>query len=272
MACNFYLGTHEPSWLGRTQVPLFVSRRRLGRYGKWPVAAGSWSLDSGGFSELSLYGAWQTSLRKYVLEVDRANDEIGGLQWAAQQDWMCEPFIIQKTGLSIPIHQRNTVENYLELMSVAPALPWVPVLQGFELNDYLQHDDMFRSAGVHLSRLPLVGIGSVCRRQHTIETATIIRRVAALGIRLHGFGLKEQALRRVANIVVSADSMAWSFTARRQKIHLPGHKHQTCQNCLPYALLWRKQLLERISHDPTGNEAAPPCDFRTMETQSSSAR
>ncbi len=212
----------------------------------WPKATCKWALDSGGFSELSLFGEWKTSLRTYILAVDRAADEIGGLQWAAQQDWMCEPFMLAKTGLSIAQHQRNTVRNYQQLMDVAPHLPWVPVLQGYALNDYLAHEDMFRRAGVRLARLPLVGIGSVCRRQHTIEAATIIRAVAALGISLHGFGLKEQALRRVADVVKSADSMAWSFTARREKIRLPGHPHQNCANCLPYALQWREQLLERI--------------------------
>ncbi len=193
-----------------------------------------------------MYGAWQTSLSQYILEVDRVNEEVGNLQWAAQQDWMCEPFIIAKTGLSVAIHQRNTVENYLELMSAAPSLPWVPVLQGFVLEEYLGHEDMFRRAGVHLSRLNLVGIGSVCRRQHTEEAATIIRKVASLGISLHGFGLKEQALRKVARVVKSADSMSWSFVARRRPIRMEGHKHKTCANCLPFALSWRKQLLERI--------------------------
>jgi hypothetical protein len=33
---QFYLGTHETSWLKRTSVPLFISRRRLARLRKAP--------------------------------------------------------------------------------------------------------------------------------------------------------------------------------------------------------------------------------------------
>jgi hypothetical protein len=243
----FYLGTHEQSWLRRTSVPLFLSRRRLARLREWPEAIGCWALDSGGFSELSIYGEWRTTVRQYIWEVWQAREDIGGLQWAAQQDWMCEPFIVQKTGLSVLIHQQKTVDNYVELMSTAPTLPWIPVLQGFLLEEYLRHVDMYAQAGINLSKLTLVGIGSICRRQHTVEAAAIIRTIAALGIPLHGFGLKEQALKRVAKVVYSADSMAWSFTARRQKVRLSGCHHKTCANCLPYALSWRKQLLKRIS-------------------------
>ena len=244
---NFYLGVCEPNWLKTARVPLFVSRRRLLRVKRGPPRARcAWALDSGGFSELSMYGEWRTSLTQYVAEVDWIQSEIGGLDWAAQQDWMCEPFIIAKTGLSVEIHQRNTVENYLELMSVAPESPWVPVLQGYTLEEYLAHEDMFRRAGVRLAGLPLVGIGSICRRQHTTEAARIISTVAALGINLHGFGLKTQALQRIHLLLHSADSMSWSFTARRERIQLPGCTHKTCGNCLRYALVWRKRLIERM--------------------------
>jgi hypothetical protein len=32
--CLFYLGTHQPAWLARVRVPLFISRRRLSRLPK----------------------------------------------------------------------------------------------------------------------------------------------------------------------------------------------------------------------------------------------
>jgi hypothetical protein len=38
-------------------------------------------------------------------------------------------------------------------------------------------------------RLPLVGIGTVCRRQHTMVAVRLIQALSSLGIRLHGFGL-----------------------------------------------------------------------------------
>jgi hypothetical protein len=54
--CTFYLGTHEPSWLARVRFPLCVSRRRLDRYRRLPIARCAWVLDSGAFSELDTYG------------------------------------------------------------------------------------------------------------------------------------------------------------------------------------------------------------------------
>jgi hypothetical protein len=39
---------------------------------------------------------------EYAGLVARYAEEIGGMDWAAPQDWMCEPWIIEKTGLSGP--------------------------------------------------------------------------------------------------------------------------------------------------------------------------
>jgi hypothetical protein len=53
--------------------------------------------------------------------VRRYRDEIGCLDWAAPQDWMCEPFILAKTGLSVREYRR-TVASYLRLTELAPDL------------------------------------------------------------------------------------------------------------------------------------------------------
>jgi hypothetical protein len=174
---TFFTGSHRPHWLTFAQVPLFISARTLADYrttgDDWPTRAagrfgcGIWALDSGGFSELSMFGEWQTDEGKYVGEVRRWRDEIGLLDWAAAQDWMCEPFILAKTGKTIEQHQRLTVENYLTLRMLAPDLPFVPVLQGWTVpDDYLRHVDQYAQAGVDLFAIPRVGLGSVCRRQH----------------------------------------------------------------------------------------------------------
>src|SRR4051812_37693952 len=106
---QFYLGTHQPHWLQRTETPLFVSRRRLVERKKPTRALGPWALDSGGFTELSLHGQWQTEARQYAAEVRRWHDEVGNLQWAAVQDWMCEPLIRAMTGKSVREHQELTL-------------------------------------------------------------------------------------------------------------------------------------------------------------------
>lgn len=80
---SFYLGTHMPNWLETAGVPLFISHRRLSGRRSLPRAAHGWALDSGGFSELSLYGEWRTTPEEYVTAVRRYDTEIGRLEWAA---------------------------------------------------------------------------------------------------------------------------------------------------------------------------------------------
>jgi hypothetical protein len=244
---DFYLGAHHPGWLWREDVavPLFVSARRLRAVKRPRRAVAPWALDSGGFTELSLYGRWQTPARQYAEEAQRWHSEVGSLRFAAPCDWMCEPVMLQRTGLSVPEHQRRTVANYLELRSLAPTVPWVPVLQGWAWADYLRHADDYAAAGVDLSACPTVGLGSVCRRQDTTMAEELIAHLAGRGLRLHGFGFKLLGLRRCARHLASADSMAWSFAARRSP-PLPGCTHRSCANCPRYALTWRRRVTERV--------------------------
>lgn len=242
---TFYVGTHKPQWLALADWPLFVSARRLREIRKLPRAVVPWALDSGGFSELSLFGSWRTSAAQYVREVRLWRDEIGRMQWAAPQDWMCEPVMLEKTGSTVAEHQRRTVANLLELRSLAPDLPFIPVLQGWRRDDYLRHVDAYLAAGVDLTAERLVGIGSVCRRQGTDEAAELIRDLHAAGLRLHGFGFKLEGLRAAAPYLASADSMAWSLQARHAA-PLPGCKHKACNNCIRYATLWGEKVYESV--------------------------
>lgn len=245
---KFYLGTNKDAWLKYTAEPLFISNRTLAKRKTLPQALGPWALDSGGFTELSTHGTWTVSAKKYVAFIRRYVNEVGKMEWAAPQDWMCEPWIINKTGLSVAEHQRRTVANYLELRNTDPSLPVIPVLQGWALDDYDKHVDMYAAAGVHLSTLPVVGLGSVCRRQATNEIANIVGRLHARGIRLHGFGVKTSGIGSYGALLTSADSMAWSFTARKQQLRLPQceHKAKTCGDCLVWALLWRDRVVARV--------------------------
>jgi hypothetical protein len=57
-----------------------------------------WALDSGGFTELFIHGRWVTPAAAYVEAVDHYAERIGGMDFAAPQDWMCEPVMIERTG------------------------------------------------------------------------------------------------------------------------------------------------------------------------------
>jgi hypothetical protein len=251
---NFFLGTHKPGWLGRVDVPLFVSHRTLRDRVQLPRATGPWALDSGGFTELSMFGRWETSPAEYAGAAVRYRAGVGQLEWAAIQDWMCEPFMLEKTGKSVAEHQALSIASYLDLAALAPEVPWAPVLQGWAIDDYLGHVEQYRAAGVDLDAAPVVGVGSVCRRQATDEAAQLFAELASLGLRLHGFGLKIEGLRRASARLASSDSMAWSLYARRSP-PLPGCLHKSCANCVKYALKWRRKVLKAIERPCQGRIA-----------------
>jgi hypothetical protein len=256
----FYTGTHQPHWLwdATASFPLFVSHRTLARYKTLRRSTHPWALDSGGFTEISKFGQWRTSTQEYVAAVARYDAEIGNLDWAAPQDWMCEPEVIHGGGpgkfvgthLSVAEHQARTVGNFLELYELWPAYspeecPFVPVLQGWAPDDYWRCAGLYHRAGIRLEDYPVVGLGSVCRRQ---GSPAVTRLVAELTpwVAVHGFGMKKAGLVAAGHRLTSADSMAWSYDARRRKIRLPGHGHSNCANCLPYATQWREHLLADI--------------------------
>lgn len=238
----FYLGTHMPHWLERFDFPMFISRTRLAHRKNLPRAVGPWALDSGGFTQLDRLGCWTFTPVQYAAEVRRYSDEIGRLEWAAPMDWMCEPRIRSTTGLTVVEHQRRTVTNYLALRSIAPDLPFIPVLQGWTLDDYQHCVDIYSAAGVDLTVVPLVGLGSVCRRQSTGEIGQIVSELASLGIALHGFGVKSDGLRSYSAYLTSADSMSWSYRGRRTTpcAHGPAKSEA---NCPQFAKAWRTRVL-----------------------------
>jgi hypothetical protein len=246
MSFTFYLGAHHPHWLAMADFPLFVSHTQLRDRKSLPRAAHRWALDSGGFMQLKLHGGWNEPASSYAAAVRRYQDEIGSMDFAAPQDWMCEPWILERTGLSVPEHQERTVANYLELRMLATDLPFIPVLQGWSPDDYLRHADMYASAGIDLAAEPRVGLGSVCRRQGTGAADVISQSLAP--IRLHGFGFKTTGLLRYGQRrFASADSMAWSYNARRSP-RLPGcTAHKNCANCFVYAARWRQRLLNSLA-------------------------
>lgn len=250
-----YLGTHRPTWLRDPAMPaLFVSRTTLPRTRRYRAEV-PWAMDSGGFTELQRHGRWTIGAPEYADYSARVVDEVGSVAWVAPQDWMCEPQMIDGgtigplrfvgTGLSLAEHQDRTVANLLELRALAPTVPFIPVLQGYALDDYLTCIDLYTAAGVDLTAEPVVGIGSICRRQAMGEAVHIVRTVAEQGIRLHGFGFKQAGIAAAWPWLVSADSMAWSYTARASKQRC-SESRKSCSNCKHAALAWHRRTTALI--------------------------
>ena len=122
----------------------------------------------------SLYGKWTISAKDYTDAILRYDKEIGNLDFCAIQDYMCEPWILKKTGLSVKKHQELTCRSYLELKSILPDINFIPILQGWNLDDYLRHIELYNNLGINLFSGQIVGLGSVCRRESTNEIKRIV--------------------------------------------------------------------------------------------------
>lgn len=188
-------------------------------------AARRWIMDSGAFTEVTTYGGYRTEPEEYAYEV-RKWGLTRTLVAAVSQDYMCESFVLEKTGLTVPEHQRLTIERYdrirRELDRLRCAVPLVPVLQGYEPEEYADH---LRAYDGRLTKGMWVGVGSVCKRNAdpdaVFEVLDVVKSVRP-DLCLHGFGLKTTALADagVVGLLHSADSMAWSDAARRTALPL----------------------------------------------------
>lgn len=217
---RFYIGLHQPSDARHfPRVCISVNRVR-GRRSSVLIGhenSGSALLDSGAFTELAAHGCYRHSVQEYAADVRRLRRLIN-LDACVAQDYMCEPFMVQKTGLSVAEHQRLTIERYDALLACDLPCYVLPVLQGFDASDYSRHIDAY---GPRLEPHMWVGVGSVCKRNS--QPASVARVLQAINrarpdLRLHGFGVKLTALQHpaVRDLLYSADSMAWSYSARKQ--------------------------------------------------------
>jgi hypothetical protein len=213
----FYVGLHQPADAVHFERCCISINRVRGR--KKPVPCRDVLLDSGAFTELHNYGAYRHEPSEYAEEVRRLHSSgIVSISAAVAQDYMCEPFMLAKTGLTLLDHQRLTIERYDALCAEKLPVPIMPVLQGFAPSDYEKHVDDYDD---RLTKGMWVGVGSVCKRQG--DPRAIMRVLTSIknarpDLRLHGFGVKTTSLLHagVRDMLDTADSMAWSFAARKE--------------------------------------------------------
>lgn len=208
----FYVGLHQPGHtmhFARACVSIRRLRKRKKRLG-CPII-----LDSGAFKELELHGCYLDSPADYAADIARLVG-VADIEVAVAQDYMCEPFMLERTGLTVVEHQRLTIERYDALIEAQPPATIMPVLQGYAPEEYATHVEMY---GDRLNHAMWVGVGSVCKRQgdprKVVEVLLAILSIRP-DLRLHGFGVKTTSLRfgGVRELLYSADSLAWSYAAR----------------------------------------------------------
>lgn len=213
-AGGFFVGLHHPSDAWHFERACISINRIRDRKSNFP--AQSWMLDSGAFTEITTHGRYRDEPEKYADHIKRWA-QCNTLKVAVSQDYMCEKFVLDITGLAIPDHQRLTIERYDRLIACDLPVPLMPVLQGYAIEDYLRHVDQY---GDRLKPGMWVGVGSVCKRNanvRAIEDLVSTIHDERPDLKLHGFGLKITALESglVRECLYSADSMAWSYAARR---------------------------------------------------------
>lgn len=210
-------------------------------------------MDSGAFSELSRKQDLDADGHQVPNDYRHPPEEYAGqiVRWkgngrllaAVSQDYMCEPFILQKTGLTVRDHQQRTVTRYDALLHTATGVYIMPVLQGYASYEYVDH---LRQYGTRFAPGAWVGVGSICKRN--ADPLAVWRVLAAIkeerpDLRLHGFGLKITTLQYqpVRDLLFSSDSMAWSFHAR-----MHGRDGNSWEEAMMFA-----QKIERLCEVPS---------------------
>jgi hypothetical protein len=212
---RFFVGLHHPSAAQHFDAA-FISVNTLRRR-KGPFTVGDWIMDSGAFTEVAINGGYRFDVEEYAGQIRRWARN-GNMLRAVAQDFMCEPWVIERTGLTMAEHQRLTIERYDALVALdTGGIEIMPVLQGQWPADYVSHIEQY---GARLTQGMWVGVGSVCKRKDARSIEDVLEAIRSVrpDLRLHGFGLKLSALAsgRVRLMLYSADSMAWSFSARKQ--------------------------------------------------------
>jgi hypothetical protein len=171
----------------------------------WERPAEHIFLDSAGFSTFVRHGDYPWSVEQYADLVTRIAPD-----YVATMDYACEPGIDSSVLPDVEARQLATIAHTEALRDADMPGTLVPVLQGWEPEQYVAHIDMYRDAGISLDGT--VAIGSLCGRNDLRDITDILSVVRAIlpGSRLHAFGLKITALRTgIAELIDSCDTAAW---------------------------------------------------------------
>lgn len=212
----FFTGIHDVHLAAKVPAACISAHRLQRRKSGFPSPRRGWILDSGAFQTLAIHRGYPEPVATYAALIRRYAKN-GRLLAAVAQDYMCEEFMLEQTGLTVGDHQYLTIERFDQLSKEDCAGIYImPVLQGYEADDYVEH---IRDYGSRIGPRAWVGVGSVCKRNSNpaaVEAVLLAIHEERPDLRLHGFGVKITALARqlVRDLLFSSDSIAWSFAAR----------------------------------------------------------
>lgn len=224
-----------------------------------PAKGKFWILDSGGFSFLRLQGKYPMNEKQYLEHAHLLNPNL-----TVSMDWMCEPDIIKRTGLSIKEHIEKTVSSYWTILNIIDTHPGniiesassfnnIPgvlgVIQGWSIEDYLSCIDLLRD---HDLIQPYMGVGTLCRRHSEKQILHILRAIKRElpNVQLHGFGVKTSILKypEARELLYSIDSAAWGHYC----YHLSGRQAKA-----PILSRWYKDIQKLANSDQKQSKLFP---------------
>jgi hypothetical protein len=215
------------------QVPTLISANALSRWNRskgWPEWLGwrldllknadglhSLALDSAGFVALSQYGAYPWRVDDYL---DLAASY--PFRWFASMDYCVEPEIAPnrdevRDRISRTIRVNRDCWRGAHDRGIAHR--FMPVIQGRAAADYERCID---ALGAIVDAVPLIGVGSMCRRRvggsdEVIAIFEHLDRILGSRTVLHGFGIKGTALSKLRGLehrIQTVDSQAYGITSR----------------------------------------------------------
>jgi len=170
-------------------------------------------LDSGGYSFFSQWGEYPFSIEDYITLAGILKDTYP-LYKVATLDYPCEPDINRSQLMTNKERIKKTVSNTVECYDLDKTLPWLPVIQGYKLDEYLHCIDLYNEAGVISDYW---AIGSLCSRKGNLRSIkyllTKLYELALSDVKIHAFGLNLPYIKdpQIFNILHSSDSAAWTF-------------------------------------------------------------
>ncbi|DBA34715.1 TPA_asm: queuine tRNA-ribosyltransferase [Caudoviricetes sp. vir519] len=207
-------------------------------------------VDSGGFSFFQRrFKDYPFSPGEYLQKIEKLKPD-----FFASMDIPCEPEIVQRLGTSVHHNIQKTIENQIKLLDVLDEISlesvMIPVIQGYELEDYLTCIDLMREQGLMTDYM---AIGSICRRGPAGPMVKIIISIKRLlRIKLHAFGVKIPVLKNKAcfDALYSTDSAAWHYEAQfrcERKDHIHRHIKDPKKRRLAVTRDWKARLDDIIA-------------------------
>jgi len=194
---------------------MYAKKLSLNR-GMIPESTKRLFLDSGGYSFFTRWGKYPFSIEEYVIFAQSIQDEYP-LTEVAIMDFPCEPNTNRSILKSNKERIDNTVQNALSCIDYDPNLPWVPVIQGYTLNEYLYCLDLYKDAKMYHDDFHLWAIGTLCARKKLDGIRSMVVNITdKINAPVHTFGMNYRFLKdpQIFFSIYSSDSGAWSYNGR----------------------------------------------------------